>query len=55
MVIIKLMPYKRSILLVIAVLLLSAVEAQLHKIPAIVAPRYDFGVESSKDERKVSI
>ena len=55
MAIIKLMPYKRSILLVVAVLLLSAAEAQLHKIPVIVAPRYDFSVESSKEERKVTV
>ena len=37
------------------VVLLSAAEAQLHKILAIVAPRYDFSVESSKEERKASI
>ena len=37
------------------IILLSAAEAQLHKILAIVAPRYDFGVESSKQARKVSI
>ena len=39
----------------IVVVLLSAAEAQLHKILAFVAPRYGFGVESSKQERKVSI
>ena len=39
----------------IVVVLLSATEAELHKILAIVAPRYDFSVESSKQERKVSI
>ena len=43
------------IIFLIVVVLLSAAEAQLHKILAIVAPRYDFSVESSKEERKVSI
>ena len=42
-------------IILILVILLSAAEAQLHKILAIVAPRYDFGVEASKQERKVSI
>ena len=50
MAIIKLNPYKRSLLLVIFVVFLSAAEAQLHKVLAIVAPRYDFSVESSKEE-----
>ena len=43
------------IILLIVVVLLSAAEAQLHKVLAIVAPRYDFSVESSIQERKVSI
>ena len=32
------------IIFLIVVVLLSAAKAQLHKILAIVAPRYDFGV-----------
>ena len=59
MAIIKLLPYKRSLLhvLVIFVVFLSVVSkrAQFHKILAIVAPRYDFSMESSKEEGKVSI
>ena len=43
------------IIFLIVFVLLSAAEAQLHEILATVAPRYDFGVESSKQERKVSI
>ena len=35
-------------IILIVVVLLSAAEAQLHKILATVAPRYDFSVESSK-------
>ena len=46
---------QKLIIILIVVVLLSAAEAQLHKILAIVAPKYDFGVESSKQERKVSI
>ena len=54
MAIIKLLPYKRCLLLVIFVVFLSVAfkKAQFHKILAIVAPRYDFSVESSKQERK---
>ena len=36
------------VIFLIVVLLLSAAEAQFHKILATVAPRYDFSVESSK-------
>ena len=43
------------IIFLIVVVLLSASKAQLHMILAIVASRYDFGVEASKQERKVSI
>ena len=43
------------IIILIVLVLLSATEAQLHKILAIVATRYDFGLEASKQERKVSI
>ena len=43
------------IIFLLVVVLLSAAEAQLHKILAIVAPRYDFDVESSKQERTVII
>ena len=35
----------------IVVVFFSVAEAQLHKILAIVAPRYDFSVESGKEER----
>ena len=59
MAIIKLMPYKRSLLLVLVifVVLLSVAfkKTQFHKILAIVAPGYDFSMESSKEEGKVSI
>ena len=44
-----------NLILLIVLVLLSSAEAQLHKILAIMAPRYDFGVESSKQEKKVSI
>ena len=47
--------HAQNLILIIILVLLSAAEAQLHKILAMVAPRYDFGVESSKQERKVSI
>ena len=43
------------IIFLIVVVLLSTAEAQLHKILALLAPRYDFGVEASEQERKVSI
>ena len=44
------------IIFLIVVVLLSAAKAQLHKILAIVAaPRYAFGVEASKQERKVRL
>ena len=42
-------------IILIVVVLLSAAEAQLHKIQALVAPRYDFGVEASEQKKKVSI
>ena len=54
MAIIKLKPFKRSLLLVIFVVFLSVAfkKAQFFKILAIVAPRYDFSVESGKEERE---
>ena len=38
---------QKLIIILIKLVLFSAAEAQLHKILAIVAPRYDFSVESS--------
>ena len=59
MAIIKLIPDKRSLILVlvifIAYLSVAFKKNQFHKILAIVAPRYDFSMESSKEEGKVSI
>ena len=46
---------QKLIIILIVVVLLSAVEAQLHKILAIVAPRYEYGAEVSEQERRVSI
>ena len=45
----------QNLILLILLVLLSAVETQLHIILAIVALRYDFGVEANKQERKASI
>ena len=42
-------------LIIFLIVVIVAEEAQLHKVLAIVAPRYDFSVESSKQEREVSI
>ena len=59
MAIIKLVPHKRSLLLVLVIFVVFLSVAfkknQIHKILAIVVPRYDFSMESNKEEGKVSI
>ena len=53
------LPHKRSLILVlvifVAYLSVAFKKAQFHKILAIVAPRYDFSMESSKEEGKVLV
>ena len=59
MAVIELIPHKRGLILVldifVAYLSVAFIKPQFHKILAIVAPGYDFSMESSKEEGKVSI